>query len=741
MAKALKILAIVILSLLVVLAGALFAITRLIDPNDFKPQIATAARDNANLALDIQGDLAWRFWPSLGVQLGRTEARIAGDDALFAGIDAVHLGVAVWPLLFGQVQMDDIVVDGLQLNLVEGPDGANWEKIGAPQDSAAAATAADTASTDAAATDSLDIPLTIPSIAINDARIRYQVLADGTDILVEQANLSAQNVSLEQPFPLQMSLRYQDQSDIRIDTRIDTQLSADLDNNRFVLAPLQVDADIAGVTVQPVTVHTRMNLDAALDDDTVSIRDLVLEAAGTRTTGELTISQLSTRMLLAGQLDTAPFDANAALRAIGEAPIATTDPQALSAVSMRATLDGPENSVLLKPLTIKLDNSTLSGSAGITDLDTGKIMFDLALDQIVADGYLPPEPIGNDGEPAAGATASNESSELLPPLSTDALLPLDTLRTLLVDGALRIGKASYAGIEAGDMVFKVTAADGVLKLAEAQGNALDGSFAATASLDARSDDPQIALNTELTGVQLQPVAKMALEDDLFIGTLDLVLAMTTRGNSEKALVENAIGTTTFTLKDGTVRGANLHNTLVVGVNEMLGAYKELATFIPGQESGKLPLELSQDTKIIDLNGRARIEKEIAYVDALDAELNRGSVSGNGFLNLRSQQFDLKLGMKSPELTDNKYLKDQTWPLRCRGNLAGETAEWCRQDKDGFKAIGKEVAARIAKDRLAEKFGIEGTGDTAEEVVKDAAKQKAKEEVNKKVEEGLKKLFK
>ena len=98
-------------------------------------------------------------------------------------------------------------------------------------------------------------------------------------------------------------------------------------------------------------------------------------------------------------------------------------------------------------------------------------------------------------------------------------------------------------------------------------------------------------------------------------------------------------------------------------------------------------------------------------------------------------------MKSPELTDNKYLKDQTWPMRCRGNLAGDAADWCRHDKDGFKAIGKDVAARAAKDRIAEKFGIEGEGDTAEEVVKDAAKQKAKEEVNKQLEEGLKKLFK
>lgn len=737
MVKALKIVGGIALALVVILAGALFVITRVIDPNDFKPDITAAARDNANLVLDIQGDLGWTFWPSLGVQIGRTEARLPDDEALFAGIDAVHLGVAVWPLLFGSVEMDDVLIDGLQLDLVEGPDGANWEKIGASDSTDA--TAEPAAADETAGGGAMDIPVSIPSLTINNANIRYRVLADGTDILVEQANISAQNLSLDQPFPLQVSLRYQDQSDMRIDTRLDTVLAMELDTNRFVLSPLTVDADIAGVTTQPVSVSAKMNVDAALNDDRVAVTGLILEGAGTRTEGEITISQLSTRMIMTGKLDTAPFDANAALRAIGEAPIETSDPQALKNVSLSATLDGPENSIMVNPLVMRLDNSTLSGSAGLADLDSGKIVFDLALDALAADGYLPPTT--ESADETAGAVVSNESSSILPPLSDEALLPLEDLRTLLVAGTLKIGKLSYSGIEAGDMTFVVNADNGLMQLTQAEGKALDGSFKANAALDARNDTPVITLNTELQQVQLQPVAQLALEDDLFIGKLDMTLDFSSRGNSEKALVENATGTTTFTLKDGTVRGANLHNTLVAGVNDMLGAYKELAAFIPGQESGKLPLELSEDTKIIDLNGRAHLEKEIAYVDALDAQLNRGSVSGNGFLNLRSQQFDLKLGMKSPELTDNKYLKDQTWPMRCRGNLAGDAADWCRHDKDGFKAIGKEVAARAAKDRIAEKFGIEGEGDTAEEVVKDAAKQKAKEEVNKQLEEGLKKLFK
>ena len=48
--------------------------------------------------------------------------------------------MAVWPLLFGQVEMDGVTLDGLEVNLVETADGANWEKIG-PQDGAEEETA------------------------------------------------------------------------------------------------------------------------------------------------------------------------------------------------------------------------------------------------------------------------------------------------------------------------------------------------------------------------------------------------------------------------------------------------------------------------------------------------------------------------------------------------------------------------------------------------------------------------
>jgi len=739
MARAIKIFLIVIAALVVLLAATVFVVTQVIDPNDFKPQIREQAMSQANLDLEIPGDLAWQFWPSLGVSLGRTEARIAGEEELFAGINSASVGVAVWPLLFGQVEMDGVTLDGLEVNLVETADGANWEKIG-PQDGAGEDTAA-TEEEQPGESGGMDIPLTIPSVAITDGKIRYQNTTDGTDIRVEHFNFNAQDVSLEEPFPMQMSLRYQDQSDMRVDLNLETTLAADLDNNHFVLDPMTLDADIAGMTTNPVSVHLEQKLDVNLDQDRAQITDLLLEAAGTRTTGNATVTGLTGEMKVAGQINTEPFDANKALEAIGEEPIATRDDNALSKVALSATLDGPANSVMVNPLKVTLDSSTLSGTAGLENLETGKIVFDLNLDKITLDGYLPPEsdePESGDPSGAGGGTGGKEGGTTQ--LSEAELIPVESLRPLLLDGSLKIGELNYDTIKASNIVFAVSAKDGVLRLTKASGNTLQGGFNASGRLDVSGNTPRITFKQNVSSMQLQPVVAMALDKDLAKGLFSMDLDFSASGNSEKALVNSAKGNASMNLADGTVRGLNLYGTLVGGVNDMLGRFQGLSALIPNQQSGKLPAALSEDTKIIDLTTKASLNQQVANLDSLEAKLDKGTLSGNGWMNMLTQEFDLKIGMQSPELGGSKYLEDVTWPLRCQGSLAGSPAKWCGPDKEGFAKIAQQAATNAAKGKLKDKLGIDAEGDTTEEVLKNAAKQKAEEKIKEEMGDKLKGFF-
>jgi AsmA protein len=108
--------------------------------------------------------------------------------------------------------------------------------------------------------------------------------------------------------------------------------------------------------------------------------------------------------------------------------------------------------------------------------------------------------------------------------------------------------------------------------------------------------------------------------------------------------------------------------------------------------------------------------------------------------MRSQAFDFRLGMKSPNISSNKYIADRTWPMRCKGNLAGSPTKWCGADSKAFRTMGKEISTQLAKDKLKDRFGVDAEGDSTEEVIKNVAKEKAKDEVKKEAEKQLKKLF-
>lgn len=710
MARAARIVLYVLIGLFALLAITIFVITRLIDPNSFKPQITELAREQANIALDIQGDLGWTFWPSLGVSVGRTEARVGDDEELFAAIDEARLGVAVWPLLFRRVEMDAITLDGLELNLIETEEGGNWERIGgtetAPEDDVTVTSPEQ--EEDAAA---LDIPVKIPLVSVSNSRLRYRNLVDGTDITVEHLNLRARDVQLDEPFPVSASLRYQDQDDIRIDLQLETVLGLDLDNNVYTLDPLRLDTSIGGITANPIQIRVDNRIEAALDEGRISVRDLVLDAAGIRTRGELEITGLDDALTLRGQLDTEPFAANDALRAIGEAPIETSDANALRRIGFSATLSGPANSVMLDPLTITLDDSSITGKAGITDLDTLAMMFDLALDRINVDGYLPPsEEVAEDDSESAAAR----------PLSEDPILPLEALRELTLTGKLAIGQMAMMGLDARDVQVEVSAADGLLRLRRAEGKTLEGGFRADASLDARTDTPVTTFNATVSTVQIHPILQALMGEDLFRGLFDMNAEFRTTGNSEKAMFENATGTMTLGLTDALVRGVNLHNTLTSGLNDMLGNYQALAQFIPGTEDGRLPRELREDTEILDLDSRIRLADMIATVERLNADLDRGAkVSGNGWLNIHNSDFDFTLRMRAPEISSQPRISEREWPLRCAGNLAGSPARWCLPSSQAFRDAGRELVARLASDQLGiDRERVQEERERAEERVRE-----------------------
>lgn len=729
MRRFVKIIAGIIIALVVIIALALFALTQFVDPNDFKPQIRQVAHEQANLTLAIEGNLGWTFWPSLGVSIGKTEARIGDNKKLFAGIDQAEASVAVWPLLFGNVKLDGIKLDGLQLHLVQNKSGANWEQIG-PIDKKAATPAATTTAPKADATP-LEIPVTIPQVSISNAAISYDDNTSNTHINVSHINLDAKNVNLQSSaaFPVKLSLRYQDNSN-RIDLSFTAQTSLDLANNHYRLAPMTLDAKIAGVVPKTVSVHLQQTVDANLDTGIVKLTDMALSAAGVKAGGHVNVAGLNDgKISLAGQLSIPPFDANKVLENIGHAPIKTSDPDALSQVSLNATFKGPAGSAMINPLVIKLDSSTLKGSAGLANIDTQQIVFDLALDKITLNNYLPPLDTAQKTTSAeAGGAATGGTSQVSKatthPLSDAPLLPLDTLRSLNIDGKLAIGEAHFYTVSGKDLKVAVKANKGKLT-ATTNGQLLDGNFSVDSSLNAAGKQPQLAARGKIESLQIAPIVTLALGRKLLTGTVSTHFSGTAAGNTMQSLRNSADADFNLELKDATLKGTSLNDALAAGVNRLLGEYKGLLALLP--KAQKLPRALHKDTEIVDLTANGKLKKQIVSLSQVKAQLNDGNINGHGWLNTNNRDFEFIFGMQSPKFSDSPYLKNTNWPIRCAGNLNGNTKRWCGPDRAGLKKIAKDALAKAASHKLAEKFGIDAKGDTTKEVLQNAAKKKVEQE--------------
>ena len=118
-------LAAVVVAAIVFTAAALY-LGLVFDANRYKPELAAAARQATGRELAIDGGLAFGLFPQPHVQVGA--ARLLnpqGFDGAVVELASARANVRLLPLLRRQIQIDELLVDGLHLNLVKNRKGEN----------------------------------------------------------------------------------------------------------------------------------------------------------------------------------------------------------------------------------------------------------------------------------------------------------------------------------------------------------------------------------------------------------------------------------------------------------------------------------------------------------------------------------------------------------------------------------------------------------------------------------------
>src|SRR5258708_6726311 len=109
------------LVVLLVVAVAIFAMT--FDPNRYKPEIERIAKEQTGRPLTLKGNLEVAVWSSLGAKVAGVSLSERGSEREFLSVDNAHASVALMPLIHGQVIVDRIRVSGLKAEIVKQKDG------------------------------------------------------------------------------------------------------------------------------------------------------------------------------------------------------------------------------------------------------------------------------------------------------------------------------------------------------------------------------------------------------------------------------------------------------------------------------------------------------------------------------------------------------------------------------------------------------------------------------------------
>lgn len=742
-----------------------------IDPNDYRDDVSKLVKDKTGLVLQIKGDIGWQFYPAVGFSVADISLAASDSEPPIASIGSAAVSVEVMPLFFQQVNVRTLYVDKLVANLVVNPEGkGNWEALAGQQEAAPEPPPAEGAKP--------DVLIRIPKVVVSNTIIDYEDQKSLAHQTVTITELVAENVGLGQEFPFHLVATLADRSGINValDTRAFLRLNpeeqmyevrglefaanvagilakpfklnlgmdmvADMTAKKILLSRFVVDASDLAVTARPLSAKVEGPIAVDLGADTATVGPLAFSAATVNGKLDVAVTSLTKTETLAftGNLDIAPFDPKNAMRIVGIAPPETTDPLAMTKVAFKTAFEGAMTRAMLNNLAITLDETHVTGNAGITDVATQALAFDLKVDGINADRYLPPAAKPAAGDKAAAAPAP-ATADAKPAGKPAPLLPVETLRTLNIDGKLAVGKITLMEWPMTNLALTLKAKDGDIRLDPFGGTVLDGTVGGNLRIDARGNDPRIVTNIKLNRVEIGGLVKRFAKKDLLTGRTSLNVAVDTTGNDVDTLIKRAVGTMDLTFADAVLKGANLNGILTEALNQQLGAF---AMLVPDYQQ-RLPKELKGDTAFKTLTAKGSVKEGVASVPAINAAAGDATIKGGGDFNILTKDFEYRMAMRSEKLKDNKYVGNMEFPMVCKGNVAGAPGEWCKVDSKLIREQLKDAAEKAAKDRIkgeiAKQLGVE-TLDT--KVIKEEAKkqvqEKAKEEMNKQMMKAFEKYL-
>jgi AsmA protein len=657
-ARIIAIVAGVLIALVIVGVVALFLF---VDPNRYRGEIERVAAQHTGRNLTIRGKLELKVFPWLAVSVNEVELSNPPQfgSRPFARIRKASIGVKLLPLLGRRIEVSRIALQGADVSLVSrGAADNNWKDLSesrqSPQASAPPGSAAPS--------------LSIEGVDLSKSSLLYRDEAKKTT--TELANLELHTGRLQSGSGRTRLAKVELGGTWLAKANSVSTGAAEPKPVVFSLRTPEVSVDTAAQTLAPAKVELRL-ADAAFD----------LSIAG---------EKLSSDRVVSGSVTLPATSPRELMQSLGIVPPVTRDSRTLASLSLQTNFRLTPKQLQLTALQLSLDDTHVRGTAGVSDLETDAIIFDLDVDRINLDRYRAPPTQSDPARRAASAVAKTAPTPL----------PLDTLRKLDAHGTLRVGNATFAGLAFSNVVIPLAAKDGRVRLGPTGAQLYGGAYNGDIVLDARPVQAQLSLNEHLHGTDVGALMKAAYDSGRLLGRADANVAVAAVGNTDEALLHSLSGKFDANVKQGALNGIDITYELQ-RVNALLKKQ------IPPERTGPAR------TAFNALQGNGTIDKGVLRLDDLRMETDLLRIRGKGTLDTSTEAIDYQLVASVDKLPGNRgaaaggldALGAVEVPLTVTGSLSNPTV---RPDIEALAKgkLGQEVqkkASELVKKQLGDKL--------------------------------------
>jgi AsmA protein len=658
--KALKVLGIAVGVLVLVLVAGIAVVSSQFDGERIKAELAKAVYETKQRTLKIDGELGLSFWPNLGVTLGKLSLSEHGGKQAFASVESARVSVAVMPLLSGNIVANAVEINGAKATLVKRKDGRlNIDDLlaqGGGGDKGAKAPGR-------------PLRLDIAAIRIANTQLSWRDEKTGSTSTVSGLDLATGRVQADTGSKVYLI----DALSLAAKGKLDAEsFDLRLQAPRIRIAPGKSSSD--AVTLSAVLSGAQRSVDAKLRFSGIEGGARALRVAKLALELDAKSGETSVKGGLTSALAADLEHKSAALEKLsGEFTVA--HPQ-MPMQQLKLPVSGGLKADLARQtaagsIATRFDESKLALKFDIPRFAPLALGFDLAIDRLNLDKYLPPKKAaGGSGAGAGGG---------------DGKVDLSALKGLNLNGAVRIGSLQVSNIKATELKLQMKAANGRLVVAPHSAKLYGGSLAGSLTLEANGN--AVAAREKLSGININPLMKDAIDKDVIEGHGNLALELASRGATVRAMKQALAGSASLALKDGAVKGINLAQRL-----------RELKAKFSGGQAAVQQAKQTDKTDFTELSASFRIANGVAHNEDLAAKSPFLRLAGSGDVDIGNDSVDylakasVVASAGGQGAKDLEYLKGVTVPVRVTGPY----------DKISYKIEFGDLARQAAKAKVEEK---------------------------------------